>query len=228
MNELTTRTLEELEAVIEAGLRTFLEVGRAVLEIRERRLYREQGFDTFEDYCRQRWHWSKTHINRQINAAEVAGNLAPIGVKPRNEAQARELAPLPPEQQREVAAEIDFGTATAARIREKAQEVQKRVHAQLPVKATTAIKSPRRKQSHRELMADSRRVVVILSQIRGLCRGLERIDAANVAPMMTEADQKMFRKIGIKSARILRDFVKRMNNSAGSRREGDTHNETAA
>jgi hypothetical protein len=34
------------------------------------------------------------HVNRQITAAEVVNNLGPIGPKPPNEAQARELAPL--------------------------------------------------------------------------------------------------------------------------------------
>ncbi len=71
------------------------------MEIRDSRLYREQGYGKFEDYCRERWGWSKTHANRQIQAAEVVGNLTPIGVIPANEAQARELAAAPPEVQRE-------------------------------------------------------------------------------------------------------------------------------
>ena len=37
---------------------------------------------------------SKTHANRLVEAAEVTEILAPIGVIPPNEAQARELAPL--------------------------------------------------------------------------------------------------------------------------------------
>ena len=64
------------------------------MSIRERRLYREGGFTTFEDYCRERWGMSKTHANRMVDAAEVVGILTPIGVTPENEAQARALAPL--------------------------------------------------------------------------------------------------------------------------------------
>lgn len=103
--EVTDQTarLAELEAVIAGGLQTFVDVGLALLEIRDSRLYRE-SHGTFDDYCRERWHISKTHANRQIEAAEVAGLLTPIGVIPTNEAQARELVPLLREVPEEVAA----------------------------------------------------------------------------------------------------------------------------
>jgi hypothetical protein len=52
-----------------------------------RRLYREQGFIRFEDYCRKRWHISRRHGNRMIVAAAVANNLTPMGVIPKNEAR---------------------------------------------------------------------------------------------------------------------------------------------
>jgi hypothetical protein len=116
MKQPTPRTLSELEGVIERGLQTFIEVGQALLEIRERRLYKAD-FATFEQYCRERWGWSKTHANRQIEAAGVAANLTPIGVTPKNEAQARELVRLLPAQQQAVASQINFKTATAADIR---------------------------------------------------------------------------------------------------------------
>lgn len=87
-------TLAECEAVIERGLATFVAVGGALMTIRNRRLYREQGFDRFEDYCRERWSISKTHANRLVDAAEVV-TATPIGATgPRNEAQARELVPV--------------------------------------------------------------------------------------------------------------------------------------
>jgi hypothetical protein len=41
--------------------------------------------------CRQRWGWSKTHANRQAEAANTAKVLTPIGVTPTNEAQAPDL-----------------------------------------------------------------------------------------------------------------------------------------
>jgi hypothetical protein len=87
---------EELEHVIEHGLGTFVEVGRALLEIQQRRLYRAAGYGTFADYVEKRWDLSSTHAYRQIEASKVVDILSPIGDMPlpANEAQARELAPL--------------------------------------------------------------------------------------------------------------------------------------
>jgi hypothetical protein len=45
--------LLECETVIEKGFQTFIEVGIVLLEIRDKRLYR-QSYETFEDYCRGR------------------------------------------------------------------------------------------------------------------------------------------------------------------------------
>jgi len=90
--------LEEQEKIIEAGLKTFVEVGNALMKIRDERLYRD-GFQTFESYCQDRWNLSKTHVNRTIAAAEVVGNLTPMGVSPENERQARPLTQLPLSQQ---------------------------------------------------------------------------------------------------------------------------------
>jgi phage N-6-adenine-methyltransferase len=87
------RRLEELEALIERGLRTFVEVGAALMEIRDSRLYRETHA-TFDAYCRSRWGMSRRHANRLVKSVEVAAALGPVGRIPENEAQARELAPL--------------------------------------------------------------------------------------------------------------------------------------
>lgn len=92
--ESATRSLEALEAVIERGVHTFVEVGRALLEIRDRRLYREAGYNEFDGYCRERWGWSRQHAYRQMDAARVVEALSPNGDTPTNEAQARELVPL--------------------------------------------------------------------------------------------------------------------------------------
>jgi hypothetical protein len=96
-----TAALAEQEAIIERGLTTFVEVGAALLHIRDNRLYRGE-FHRFEDYCLARWGMTKTHANRLIDATEVMGNLTPIGVIPATESQARILAPLTPDEQRAV------------------------------------------------------------------------------------------------------------------------------
>lgn len=110
----------ELEATIERGMQTFVEVGLALMEIRDERLYRAE-FGTFENYCRARWGWRSNYANRLIASAEVTTNLVPIGtILPATETQARPLSPLPPDLQREAWREaVDTapnGKVTAAHV----------------------------------------------------------------------------------------------------------------
>lgn len=101
---LTVSESEELlslEAVVSSGLQGFIEVGGALLSIRDRRLYRATHA-TFEDYMSGRWHMTRQHGNRLVKAAETVGAIAmePIGSipLPANEAQARPLGRLPSEE----------------------------------------------------------------------------------------------------------------------------------
>jgi hypothetical protein len=87
--------LDRQESIIADGLRTFVDIGRALAKIRDARLYRERGFETFETYCRQRWEMSKTHANRAITAAAIVSDLTPIGVIPTSESHVRPLLRLP-------------------------------------------------------------------------------------------------------------------------------------
>ena len=94
-------TLGECEAVIERGLKTFCEVGEALLAIRDGRLY-HATHSSFEDYCRERWGMLKAHAYRFMEAAEVVDNLkrSPIGdLLPSTESQARPLTLLPAAEQ---------------------------------------------------------------------------------------------------------------------------------
>ncbi|KKK82930.1 hypothetical protein LCGC14_2798480, partial [marine sediment metagenome] len=85
-------SLSELEAVIERGLETFVEVGLALLAIRDGEKYHET-YATFEDYCRQRWGWSRDYGYKLIRSAEVV-NVLGVDNCLQTESQARELVPL--------------------------------------------------------------------------------------------------------------------------------------
>jgi len=120
--------LVELETTIERGLKTFVDVGSALLEIRDSKLYRKEH-STFEDYCRDRWNISRVHAHRLIEAAEVTINLLPIGnILPATESQARPLTSLEPEQQREawkLAVETaPEGKVTAEHIQETVNKIK--------------------------------------------------------------------------------------------------------
>lgn len=86
--------LAACEGVIDRGLATFVQVGEALVEIRESRLYRD-AHATFEAYCRQRWGFSKVRATQLITAAEAVTVVTTGDTPaPRSERVARELVPL--------------------------------------------------------------------------------------------------------------------------------------
>jgi hypothetical protein len=111
--ELTTteqRNLADLEGVIARGVTSFVEVGAALLKIRDEALFR-QTHDTFEAYCRERWNMIPSRVSQVISAARVAGELKNFNL---NEEQARALKDVEPEMRADVVEEA-VRTAPARR-----------------------------------------------------------------------------------------------------------------
>ena len=104
--------LQALESVIQENFMAYVAVGNALLEIRESRLYRTEEGRTWEGYCREIWEMSHQRADQLIAAKSVIENLTTIVVKedgtvdqdllPANEAQAREMARLDPDEQKQV------------------------------------------------------------------------------------------------------------------------------
>lgn len=114
--------LRTLELTIERGLKTFVDVGKALMEIRDKRLYRQQ-YGTFEDYCRERWAMARRTAYQMIEAAEVVENVRNCAqIAPANEAQARPLTSLPAEVQpiawQQAVETAPNGHVTAAHVQE--------------------------------------------------------------------------------------------------------------
>jgi hypothetical protein len=107
MSDIELSRLSELETVVEAGLQTFYDVGQALIEIRDSRLYR-LNYKTWDGYCRDRWGMSFQHAARLIDAAEIVDTLSKSSPElegfpiPISEWQVRPLVLLDtPEQRRE-------------------------------------------------------------------------------------------------------------------------------
>ena len=66
--------LRECETTIDKGLRNFVDVGMALLEIQQHRLYRGT-FPTFAQYCKERWGMSGRRGYQMIEAAQIVGLL---------------------------------------------------------------------------------------------------------------------------------------------------------
>lgn len=124
ITQLESQRLNQLESIIEQGFQTFVDVGNALLEIRDNRLYRAE-YNTFEDYCRERWGFTDRRARQLMSAAETVTNLQTgtiVPVFPQTESQARPLSKLTPQLQREVwPVVVDTapgGKITAAHIQE--------------------------------------------------------------------------------------------------------------
>jgi len=125
LNIEESHELERCEVVIKQGLKTFIEVGQALMTIKEKRLYRI-NFKTFEDYCIERWAISKPRAYQLIDAANVIIGLSTmVDVLPESERQIRPLTRLEPEIQKEVWKEVveTHGTnITAAKVQSVAND----------------------------------------------------------------------------------------------------------
>ena len=100
LSEAEQKELAKYEDSIEKFRKAYFAVGQALSAIRDKRLYR-QTHGTFEDYCRDRLGFTKTHANRLIDGASVRADLTPIGVTIKNLEQTRPLARLDTEQRQE-------------------------------------------------------------------------------------------------------------------------------
>jgi hypothetical protein len=105
-------TLKKLERVIEKGVSTFLEVGAALLRIRDEKLYRAE-YKTFDGYCLKRWGFRSSRARQLIASTEVIAHLKSVtsgntstaakeGTLPSSERQARPLVGFNPEEQKEI------------------------------------------------------------------------------------------------------------------------------
>jgi hypothetical protein len=113
--------------------RAFFEAGKALAELRDRRLYRSTH-KTFEQYCRDRFGHSRQQSNYLIAAADVYENLTTIccqnsgiddlttnssQILPTSEGQVRPMTKLEPQEQWEVwqtAVEVAGGKVPSGRV----------------------------------------------------------------------------------------------------------------
>ena len=70
----------QLESIVDNGLEKFLQVGQALAELRNKRLYRTE-FPTFEAYIQSRFHLHRASVDGVIRSAETAQLLIDSGVE---------------------------------------------------------------------------------------------------------------------------------------------------
>jgi hypothetical protein len=87
------------EEVIRMGWSSFVDAGMALAQIRNARLYRDD-YDSFEDYCRDKWQYGRNYVDGMISAAQLFTHLMTNChcQKPQHESQLRPLIGLTAEQ----------------------------------------------------------------------------------------------------------------------------------
>jgi hypothetical protein len=165
MNQLTvteTSRLSALEKIIKSGEKTFIQVGDALTEIRDKKLYRaEHG--TFEKYCERVWGWTRKNAYQLIAAAPVAKcNPEVTNVK-----AAVALSKVPPPKRAEVLKKIE-GKVTAPAIKRASQPPQKPTRTILL--DGTGIEVPQHALTTWNRMAEVQQLLTILSAVRGALR----------------------------------------------------------
>ena len=122
--------LTELEQVVERGLDAFLDVARALLEIRNGRLYRETH-TTFESYVNERFGLARRSAYGYIEAATVSEHVPPETHL--SLSHLRLLAPLAPDERRQFAGEIsEMTVAQARRVIREWRRQQRASHNDIP------------------------------------------------------------------------------------------------
>lgn len=127
-----TKQYENLKKTIRNGLKGFLEVGRALCEIRDRRLYGDE-FDSWDQFCRACFDMTRSYASRLVSSAqcvEEMKEMLPIGNKtslPIRESQVRELLRLETSEERSEAwqqavADYPNGSPPAKVVREIVEE----------------------------------------------------------------------------------------------------------
>lgn len=156
-----TARLAELEVVIAAGRKTFDQVGFALTEIRDMRLYKGE-FATFQDYCRDRWGWNRAYAYQLINGAAVMKTLPPeMSTIVDNPGQAREVHRIEPTRRVE-ALQIAQATAIAENRHMTARDIRQAIppsitiHVNLPPPPST--KPPQRIYPEKWVHADPPRI----------------------------------------------------------------------
>ncbi len=185
MNEITQSEksrLKQLERVIKAGEKTFVEVGLALTEIRDSKLYREEH-GSFEKYMDRVWGWTKQYGYQLMAASKVVNeitnnkNLSPELVKRVNSSlpfpAARALSKVPPPRRLGVVQKIVAAgqKVTAAAVSKIAGKPPKR-----PATALldgTGLPVPPEVSALWNRMAEAQALMTSISSVRGVLRKAE-------------------------------------------------------
>ncbi len=112
-----------LDKIVERGARSYIELGRALKEIKGDGLYALLGFDTWEDYCIEKRNIAKSYAYYLVACYDLSTMVESKGLPiPQTERHARELLALKDDESKMLDAyhdflELDDTTRTASALR---------------------------------------------------------------------------------------------------------------
>jgi hypothetical protein len=133
--------LRTLEKRFRSGMEEFYYTGMILKEIRDDELFKEDGFETWERYCRERWELSRTYVFDLIRTSVLREKLpmSASGEHKWSERSVRELTRIPDNKQAaRVAAQVIKEVESTPGAKLSASRVQKHVDADLGVKRPKA------------------------------------------------------------------------------------------
>lgn len=135
--DLKIAELERLEKRVREGLKSFMEVGQALVEIRERKGYALRGYKDFSDYCQKELGITERHGFRLMDGYQTAEQVKKVtGEAPRNEASARVLKTVANDpkllgklKDRLAKSKQTIATATAEKLQEVVDQIKPQTRA---------------------------------------------------------------------------------------------------
>lgn len=95
LQSVEQKKLVDCEKTIRRGIKAFFEVGKALAIIKAERLYR-CDYQTFDQYCKEKWDFSRIRAYQLINATACMEMLTNVNIPlPQNESQVRPLLDIP-------------------------------------------------------------------------------------------------------------------------------------
>lgn len=140
MATLVKRTLEQNEAIIEMGVRSFIDVGNALMDIRDKKQYADK-FDSFEGYCQKRWGFTRQRARQYIESTVAVSDLTTIVVTETDKSSGKTQIPPPVnEAQARAVAEAADDAETRQRVWKEAVELAPKDEAGKPKVTASVVK----------------------------------------------------------------------------------------
>lgn len=145
------------------------QAGFDLLAIRDRKLYRED-FDTFEEFCEQKFEIKRAQAYRLIEASEV--KMSPIGRQIENERQAREIAKVPEaERERVLNSASKNGSLTASKIKSASEAIKDPIQLD-----ATGYKITKTGLAVWERSSEVKQLLTFLSKVKSVIKSAQEVD----------------------------------------------------